>query len=267
MDFKKYYDDGKEKIHRYYIENKTISIIIIALLFIGIILLIVFLVPKSKKTIPILSPSITTIPLTSYIPVETDQPEPVPENDNPVEPVPENDNPVEPVPENDNLNSFEKSMLNYHNQLRGKCSPNKKTLVWDNGLAAYAQNYATKLANNGCILSHTFGGHDSYKDKSAGENLAMSQGYSKDQAIKNAINGWAGEGYGKDATGSMTGHYTAMMWKDTSKIGCGIGQKGDCYIISCNYSSEAPNSVLLDGTMTVDQIYDSKVECTKPFSV
>ncbi len=252
MDFKKYYDDGKEKIHKYYIENKTISIIIIVLLFIGIILLIVFLVPKSKKTIPILSPSITTV--SSYIPVQP-------------EPVPENDNPVDPVPENDNLNSFEKSMLNYHNQLRGKCSPNKKTLVWDNGLATYAQNYATKLANNGCILSHTFDGHDSYRDKSAGENLAMSQGYSKDQAIKNAINGWAGEGYGKDATGSMTGHYTAMMWKDTSKIGCGIGQKSDCYVISCNYSSEAPNSVLLDSTMTVDQIYDSKVECTKPFSI
>ena len=183
MDFKKYYDDGKEKIHKYYIENKTISIIIIVLLFIGILLLIVFLVPKSKKTIPILSPSITTV--SSYIPVQP-------------EPVPENDNPVDPVPENDNLNSFEKSMLNYHNQLRGKCSPNKKTLVWDNGLATYAQNYATKLANNGCILSHTFDGHDSYRDKSAGENLAMSQGYSKDQAIKNAINGWAGEGYGKE---------------------------------------------------------------------
>lgn len=152
----------------------------------------------------------------------------------------------------------------YHNDLRQQCSSSAKTLSWNQDLADYAQSYAEALASeNNCGLSHTFGGHGSYSDKNAGENLAMymsSSGVDSATAAVKAVNGWAGEGYGAGATGSVTGHYTAMMWKDTTELGCGFGinDATNCAVTACNYASVAPNMM---------GQYDTEVLCTSPYSI
>ena len=162
------------------------------------------------------------------------------------------------------LNPFERLILGYHNSLRGMCSAECKNMKWSSDLAAYAQDYATKLATeNGCNLSHSYKGHNSYQDKNAGENLAMYMQYGGVDAntgALNAVNGWAGEGYGEDAVGAVTGHYTAMMWKDTTEVGCGYGINTDknCMVTACNYANVAPNML---------GQYDQQMKCTKPFKL
>ena len=155
-------------------------------------------------------------------------------------------------------------MLDYHNNIRKQCSSANKELTWNSDLASYAQAYADKLANqNSCTLDHTYQGHDSYKEKNAGENLAMygSTG-SLDQTTiaKNAINGWAGEGYGSGSKGGETGHYTAMNWEGTGQVGCGFGTNTNknCVVTSCNYSNSEPN---------VMGQYDQNVKCTNPLKL
>jgi hypothetical protein len=262
-------------LKKFYKKNKPLVISIWVLLFIGIITMIVLLsIPKKSNDEekddkdpgnpdpmpynPRDEPD-EPLPYEPHPYVPPNEPDPIYDPDVPVpiydpedEDIDEPDIPYEPIrPTGD----FANVMLDYHNELRQRCSPLNKTMSWDVGLADYAQRYAEELANNtNCQLKHS----DSYGLLSAGENLAMSYGYSTDQAIKNAINGWANEGYGKDATGPVTGHYTAMMWKDTTKLGCGLAQNGDCTIISCNYSDTYPN---------VGGQYESQVLCTKPFYV
>merc|ERR1711871_231316 len=159
---------------------------------------------------------------------------------------------------------FAVDIFKYHNDLRQQCSSSTHSLTWNQNLAEYAQSYAEILATqNNCGLSHTFGGHASYSDKNAGENLAMyisSAGVDPSVAAMKAVNGWAGEGYGDDATGGTTGHYTAMMWKDTTELGCGYGinEAANCIVTACNYASVAPNMM---------GQYDMEVLCASPFSV
>lgn len=41
-------------------------------------------------------------------------------------------------------------------------------------------------------------------------------------------------------SGKTTGHYTAMVWEDTTHLGCGI-QHGGGGVIRCQYAATAPN--------------------------
>ena len=135
--------------------------------------------------------------------------------------------------------------LRYHNIMRNFCQEGDNLMLWDPILAEYASDYAKKLAKNNCKLSHTFEG-DSYKDLKAGEKLSLQRRklWIKRSSRGNklhlkywmprrdpGINGWGGEGYKEDATGGMTGHYTAMMWFNNHKVGCGTGINPDLDVL------------------------------------
>ena len=167
---------------------------------------------------------------------------------------------------------YARNMLRYHNAMRKKCHPFlPRTMGWDEELAKYASDYAKLLAKeNNCEMSHTFKGHDPTKDMQAGENLsacdkAPCPKISKDKAARLAVNGWGGEGFDmewrKHKTGDVTGHYTAMMWKNNKQLGCGMGinvEKG-CQVTVCNYRSTPPtNSVGLE---------KDQVKCTHPINI
>ena len=59
----------------------------------------------------------------------------------------------------------------------------------------------------------------------------------------------------------MTGHYTAMMWKNNKQLGCGMGfnvEKG-CQVTACNYrSTPLTNLVGLE---------KDQVKCTHPINI
>ncbi|CAL5183296.1 unnamed protein product [Lathyrus oleraceus] len=103
-------------------------------------------------------------------------------------------------------------------------------LVWDNKVAAFANNYANQRKD--CQLVHS--GSDRY-----GENIAMSGG---EMFGTDAVTMWVGEkpyyDYNSNscAAGQMCGHYTQVVWKNTVRIGCAkVKCENGGTFITCNY--------------------------------
>lgn len=119
--------------------------------------------------------------------------------------------------------TFAKNILDAHNEKRALHLAGK--LSWDKTVYEYAQAYADKYDCSG-QLTHSGGEY--------GENLAV--GYSDGVS---ALDAWYAEGDNFDySSGNTYDHFTQVVWKDTTKLGCAIK---DCsaknwgnYII-CSY--------------------------------
>ena len=103
-------------------------------------------------------------------------------------------------------------------------------LAWSEEVAASAQEWADHLReDNKCKLVHS--------DTRYGENLAMG----KDLDIANAVGMWASEGkrfryspvYEFDIP---TGHYSQVVWRTTTHVGCGMTKCGRTAVVVCRYS-------------------------------
>lgn len=119
--------------------------------------------------------------------------------------------------------SFASSMLEAHNSKRADHSAS--LLTWDTTVYNYAQAYADKYVC-GAGLVHSGGKY--------GENLAS--GYSSGVA---AFDAWYSEGDNYDySTATTFNHFTAIIWKGTSKLGCAYKDCGDdgLYVI-CSYDT------------------------------
>ncbi|KAK3629323.1 hypothetical protein LTR56_018098 [Elasticomyces elasticus] len=123
--------------------------------------------------------------------------------------------------------AFGAAILNSTNYYRAQHQAD--ALTWDDALASYAQDYAEK-----CAWQHSDGPY--------GENLA--EGYTNPTF---AVDAWAGEeqkyNYRKAKFSESTGHYTQLVWKNTTAVGCGAvecntsgsnGIKG--WMMVCEYS-------------------------------
>jgi hypothetical protein len=126
-----------------------------------------------------------------------------------------------------------------------------KDLVWDDTLAEMAQKYSEKMAKcnctshylyNGCGGCDSKSGEDTYsQNPESGQNLALvsvpsSNKLSEEQIYQYAINSWSEEGYK-----NTLNHYTAMVWKDGTTLGCGIAyvenDNTNKYYVTCQYGS------------------------------
>ncbi|GAA5854696.1 hypothetical protein JCM8547_004943 [Rhodosporidiobolus lusitaniae] len=105
--------------------------------------------------------------------------------------------------------SVESIALKAHNDLRAKHSA--PDLTWSTELAESAATWANK-----CIFKH--GGGDALN---AGENLAV---YSGAQDTAMAIGLWTSEesayDYSNPVFSSATGHFSQVVWKSTTQLGC-----------------------------------------------
>ena len=125
-------------------------------------------------------------------------------------------------------------------------------MTWDSDLAAYAQSYSDECAA-AKQCNHTYNGHDTYSysgySDGAGENLYCNEGgqanVTDNSLALSSVNAWANEGYGAGANpdADETGHYTAMNWRSSTKLGCGIGRdtRTGWAVVSCNYADSAAN--------------------------
>ena len=120
-------------------------------------------------------------------------------------------------------------MLNAHNSWRQRFSV--PALVWDNNVAAVAQDWANQIAASGNFAHR--------QNNAFGENIwAGSSGFF---LVTDAVNGWGSEVANYDfatdtcAPGKVCGHFTQLVWARTLRVGCGkaTGQGND-YIV-CNY--------------------------------
>lgn len=150
------------------------------------------------------------------------------------------------------------TIVHLHNQVRAKVangqedrgSPgpmpsasNMKELQWDDEIASVAQRWAEQ-----CSF-----GHDQIRDVSrfaVGQNVFMSSSTDSSAPVDwdQAINGWYDEV--KDYSNqnidisrfsTETGHFTQVVWADTSRIGCGsVVYKDEAWVnrfTVCNYGS------------------------------
>lgn len=107
-------------------------------------------------------------------------------------------------------------------------------VAWSDTVAASAQAWASNLADHqSCALQHE-------SQQTYGENLAMGTSLSPAQAV--AL--WAGEKslYTWSPTYSLadfnagSGHYTQLVWRKSSQVGCGSASCGKTVVISCRFS-------------------------------
>ncbi|CAI5977697.1 unnamed protein product [Closterium sp. NIES-65] len=112
-------------------------------------------------------------------------------------------------------------------------------LAWDDGVAATAQEWANELASKGCPLEH--GGAEGL-----GQNLYwLSPAGLTPQEDRGAVQSWVEEKADWTpspipdgcADGKMCGHYTQVVWRDTTHVGCASAQCPDgSGMWVCNYS-------------------------------
>lgn len=133
--------------------------------------------------------------------------------------------------------SFETAMLSAHNAERAAVGV--APLQWDAQLAASARAYADSLAASGAFQ---------HAPKSAragqGENLWM--GTRGAYGLSAMVGSWASEkGYfipgifpNVSRTGNWAdvGHYTQMIWRDTQRLGCGLGSSARSDVLVCRYA-------------------------------
>ncbi|XP_010266628.1 PREDICTED: pathogenesis-related protein 1A-like [Nelumbo nucifera] len=118
--------------------------------------------------------------------------------------------------------------LDAHNAARAEVGVD--ALTWDDTVAAYAQSYANKRADD-CTRVHS--------GEPYGENLAGSTG---SLSATDAVNLWVGEKqYYDHNSNSCIGeqecrHYTQVVWRKSFRVGCAKVQcnNGGTFVI-CNY--------------------------------
>ena len=140
------------------------------------------------------------------------------------------------------------SMLTLHNEARSAVGVTKD-LIWSDRIALDAQAYADTLAKSG-LFEHDPKNHTGYDNGAYGENLYAA--YPSKPSLATAAKAWIDEKqyytYGKigDSStceeGQQCGHYTQVVWSNTSEVGCAISQyragnyKGG-YVIVCKYQT------------------------------
>ena len=116
-----------------------------------------------------------------------------------------------------------KELLAAHNKYRQK--HHAPALTWDTTLADRAQKWS-----NNCEFKHS---------GTPGENLGY--GYPTSTAL---VDAWYDEvanyNYSKPGFSLKTGHFTQVVWKGTTKVGCGVQTCNNFFrgakFYTCNYS-------------------------------
>jgi pathogenesis-related protein 1 len=127
-----------------------------------------------------------------------------------------------------------------HNQARA--AKGIAPLTWDADLAAIAQAWAERCVDEQApigLIDHNPGRSDTYPGY-VGENIYGSGGPARGT---DAVALWIAEeadyDYPTNTCRSVCGHYTQVVWADTSRLGCGIHScPGLTYgnTVICNYA-------------------------------
>ncbi len=134
------------------------------------------------------------------------------------------------------------AMLKEHNVVRDEAGV--PPLTWSTTLAASAQKWSETLKGESCKMRHT-------PNPQYGENIyqAWTTAIPEEGLVsspKKAVTAWAAEeafyNYAKNTClpGEMCGHYTQLVWANTTEVGCGVsvcmGEDRQTDIWVCQYN-------------------------------
>lgn len=139
------------------------------------------------------------------------------------------------------LTQQEHTALTAHNHLRKLHGA--PALVWDETLANYARHHAAR-----CEFKHSHGKY--------GENLSI--GF---PTVTDAIHAWYAEhtdyDYTKPHFSMKTGHFTQLVWKSTTHLGCALvdctgqnGLQGDYLVCEYNPPGNITNKSYFQNNVT-----------------
>ena len=115
------------------------------------------------------------------------------------------------------VDKFVIEILSLHNELRK--TYNLPELKLNDHLTALAENYAEKLMSTHINNSYE---PNIYKGVCVGENVVISNSTDTEEIFKN----WSDEGmdydFGKNKFSKKKGHFTQIIWKETTDIGIGF---------------------------------------------
>ncbi|KAI0257509.1 PR-1-like protein [Lactifluus subvellereus] len=131
-----------------------------------------------------------------------------------------------PTPSSGSVSSADiDAYLLAHNKMRAMHGA--APLTWSSDLSGTAQGWA-----NNCVFKHSHGQY--------GENLAAGTGLT----IPDAIKMWTDESRGYNASNPEFSHFTQVVWKATTQLGCAVqacasldglqGNPGNFYV--CEYN-------------------------------
>jgi uncharacterized protein YkwD len=121
------------------------------------------------------------------------------------------------------------TLLADHNAWRARY--NSPALVWDDALATFADAWATQMANTGAFEHRT--------NNAYGENLWA--GSAGGFPITDVTRNWGDEVNSYNLAtntcnpGAVCGHFTAVVWYTTQRVGCGKATAGGQDYVVCNY--------------------------------
>jgi uncharacterized protein YkwD len=119
------------------------------------------------------------------------------------------------------------ALVDAHNRVRARhCAA---PLTWSPKLAQVAQQWASALRDKGCVFGHSSGSY--------GENLAAgTSGVLDAEAV---VKMWYDEvahyKFPGGGFSAQTGHFTQVVWRGTTHVGCGRSQCKGMDIWVCEY--------------------------------
>lgn len=115
-----------------------------------------------------------------------------------------------------------------HNRARAELGV--PALTWSSELAAVAEDWARRLAADGCGLQHR-------SDGRYGENLYAVYGTSA--SPQEVVDSWVSEAadynYKKNRCKGVCGHYTQVVWRASQRLGCASARCSEGEVWVCNY--------------------------------
>jgi uncharacterized protein YkwD len=137
-------------------------------------------------------------------------------------------NPPSNSPSNPQAEAMAQEMVSAHNQWRSRVGV--PPLKWSNQLSTYAQEWANHLSQTRQFEHRT--------NSPYGENLYWSKGQARSpQAV---VNSWASEiknyRYETNQCQGVCGHYTQIVWRNTTEFGCAMARDRGEEVWVCNYN-------------------------------